>query len=471
MLLKHTAYYALSRGVPGAISFAALAIFTRLLEPSEFGRFALVVTAVSLANVVLFQWLRLYVARSFAARWEDSDRFLSEVSYIFGVVAVGTSAAVAIVFWFVPEDNLRLILIYSLLLLVTQAAFELVLMVAQSAVRPFLYGALMGFKAIVALAIGVGLAALGAGAIGPILGLVLAQSLAVLLSVRPLFRKVRIVRPSNTTTAAALRYGLPLTGAFALSWIMSGSDRLIIASLMGESQTGIYSAGYDLAFNVLTLLLVVVNTASYPLAVKALETSGEAAAVHQIRLSGEAVFTLALAGASVLIILARPIINLLLGDDFRDGARLIFPWLVMSTAAAGLKAYYFDFAFQLSKSTHLQMVSVGVAAALNIVLNLLLIPRIGLEGAAIATLAAYLAAMLISVGTGRGRFPMPPLLPILAKASLIAACTGAACAGAAELMGGDAGKLVAGLVSAGVAFLLAAAFANLCDCRSLLQRR
>lgn len=55
MLLRHSALYTLARGLPGLINFAALAVYTRLLGPEEYGRYALVIAAVGLANAVLFQ--------------------------------------------------------------------------------------------------------------------------------------------------------------------------------------------------------------------------------------------------------------------------------------------------------------------------------------------------------------------------------------------------------------------------------
>ena len=54
MLLRHSALYLLARGVPGLVNFFAIAIYTRMLSPEEYGRYALVVAGVGLFNVNFF---------------------------------------------------------------------------------------------------------------------------------------------------------------------------------------------------------------------------------------------------------------------------------------------------------------------------------------------------------------------------------------------------------------------------------
>ena len=41
-LLRHSFIYLFARGVPGVINFLAIAVYTRLLPPEEYGQYALV---------------------------------------------------------------------------------------------------------------------------------------------------------------------------------------------------------------------------------------------------------------------------------------------------------------------------------------------------------------------------------------------------------------------------------------------
>ncbi|MDB5332470.1 MAG: polysaccharide biosynthesis protein, partial [Phycisphaerales bacterium] len=58
-VLSHAAIYLIARGVPGVVAFLTIPLFTRLLDPVDYGRYTLVVATVALLNALLFQWLRL----------------------------------------------------------------------------------------------------------------------------------------------------------------------------------------------------------------------------------------------------------------------------------------------------------------------------------------------------------------------------------------------------------------------------
>jgi len=70
-LLRHSAIYLIARGVPGAINFLAIAIYTRLLSPQEYGQYVLVFSAVTLINIVLYDWLKLSLLRFVSGQSAD----------------------------------------------------------------------------------------------------------------------------------------------------------------------------------------------------------------------------------------------------------------------------------------------------------------------------------------------------------------------------------------------------------------
>ncbi len=85
MLLRHSLYYSLARGLPGLVSFAALLAYARLLTPDDYGRYAVVLALVSVVGVLAF--LPLIV--TFALGWiiAGSDRLL--IAKFLGVEAAG----------------------------------------------------------------------------------------------------------------------------------------------------------------------------------------------------------------------------------------------------------------------------------------------------------------------------------------------------------------------------------------------
>lgn len=421
MLLRHMAYYLIARGLPGVVNFAALAVYTRLLTPDAFGQYALVLAGIGFANVAVFQWHRLVLERFLAAQATEPQRFLGGMLAQFLVLASAVTGIGALLALWWPDPLWQRLIALAVPLLLVQAWFELNLALARAQLEPGRYGRLLGSKAVMALGVGTLLAWAGLGAAAPLVGLLAGHVIAFVVFGLSLWRGIAPRIPEAAVLREHLRYGLPLTVTFALAWVVSGSDRFMLAYFRDEQAVGVYAAGYDLAFQSMTLLLTIINTAAYPLAVAALERDGEAAAREQLRQNGEWILAAALAGAAVLVVLAPALVAVLVGEDFREGALAVLPWVAVAAALAGIKAYHFDIAYHLGRASQYLVATGAVAAVANVALNLWLIPAHGILGAAWATLGAYGVALLLSVVFGQRAFPMPAIAALLIKAGWVGA--------------------------------------------------
>lgn len=419
LLVHHALAYFVARGVPGLVNFAAIAVYTRLLTAQEFGRYAVVLSLVGLVHVMVFQAVQLVAMRFMPSRGGNQRIIQGHVQFLFlWVSACVVALALLALIWVIPS-GWKWLAVVGLLVVLAEGWHEMNLKVSAILLQPRVYGLLSATKAVAALALGAWLAWLGVGAGAPLVGLAVGMLAASLVFGSRYWRGIRPRAPGKNTLRAYLAYGLPLSATFLLVWVVSSSDRIIIAQLLNDSATGIYAAGYDLAQSSLILLLSIINTAATPLAINALEKQGMAAARNQMADNGELIFVFALAGAAGLIALTGPIMNLFVGDEFRAGAILIFPWIVVSAAITGIKSFYFDIAFHIAKNSKWLIVTSGVAAVVNVASNYLLIPRYGIVGAAWATVAAFAVAALCSYILGRRVFPMPPTLPMLIKSLVL----------------------------------------------------
>jgi O-antigen/teichoic acid export membrane protein len=415
MLLKHTFAYLFARGLPGLVNFAALMFYTRLLDPEQYGKYALVVALVSMGGVILFQWLRLVVGRWWPKEQGAPQAFLGRSLLIFlllSAATIGLSLLAALV-W--PQPGWALMIVFGGFLLVSQQWLELNLMLATMEFSPGRYAKLLGAKSVLALLIGGVLAWAGWGAWGPLLGLFVASTIVVPMFGHHLWQGAMLAKTPRPALREQLSYGLPLVATFALGWVISSSDRLLIGWMMSVDAAGLYSAGYDLAQQGVGLILATVQVAAYPLAVRAMESGGPNAARAQMKHSGEMIFFLACSAAGALCALPGPIAQIVLGPEFQQSTAQLLPIVGIAAALFGLKAFHFDMAFHLDGDSKPILVSSAVAAVLNVALNLFAIPRFGLMGAAFATLAAIGCGLALSCWWGRRRPQMPPLQPLVAK--------------------------------------------------------
>lgn len=407
MLLQHSALYTLARGLPGLINFTALAIYTRLLAPEEYGHYALVIAAVGLANAVLFQWLNLGLLRYLARYRDRKPIFLSTL--VAGYLAVVIlSAMLGLVLWSCwPEAEMRALIGLGILFLWAQALFDANLQMAASQLTPQRYGLLAITKSLASLALGGTLAWWGFGAAGVLWGLIGGLILAVVLWAREEWRHLSPHHVDKGLMGQLLSYGLPLTATFALTFVVSSSDRLLLGWLQGSHSAGLYAVGYDLPNQALGVLMMVVHLAAYPLAVHALEQQGRGAAQVQLKKNAIGLLSIALPATVGLVLLAPNIAQVVLGAEFRKAAVALSFWIAIASFLAGIKAYYFDLAFQLGQRTIVQVWIALVAATINLFLNLWLIPKLSIMGAAYGTLCAYLSALVLSIVLGRRYFKLP----------------------------------------------------------------
>ncbi|MBE0594440.1 MAG: oligosaccharide flippase family protein [Burkholderiaceae bacterium] len=407
MLIKHGAIYLLSRIIPGLVAFTSLVVYTRLLTPDEYGAYILVITTMALVQVNLFSWLDLSLLRILPAHHADPRPLLSTVLGLF-LLLVGAITALALLVWLlIPDPVLRKLLLLGIPILWVHAWLELNLKLCQSSLMPIRYGILLMFRSVATLGLGVALVLHGLGEYGPLVGFLVGSALACVATLLWQWRGIRPRIDWRLARELAV-YGIPLTGSIALVFIIDSADRFLLARFLGSHAVGVYSAAYDLAAQSLQVLMMAVNLAAYPLAIRAYEAGGIPAALEQLRQNGNLLFAIAIPAAAGMIVLTEPIAGVLLGESYREAARTILPWIAVAVFVAGLKVFFFDMAFQLSKRSLPMMWSVAAGAVINVLLNLWWIPTHGLVGAAAATVSSYVVALAICIAIGRRFIPITP---------------------------------------------------------------
>lgn len=472
MLIQHSFFYLVARGVPGVISLVALILYTRLLSAEEYGRYALALSSIGLIQILIFEWLHLVLARFKSEReGEESARILPAIlaMYIFlSVILVLISFGLFLV-W--PNSKLNVFAVIVVACAIAQGWIEISLKLESLNLRPRVYGQILTTKNLTALAFGCILIWNGFAELAPLIGLLCGVAISWLVLGRQSWKGVVPVYPHRSDLKKYAAYGFPLTVTLVLGWVISSSDRIIISYLIDDAATGAYAAGYDLTQQSLGLLLVIVNTAAYPLVMQAITQKGEAAARTQLAINGEFIITVAIVSAAVIIGLTPSIAGVVIGAELRSAAAIVMPWIAVGAAIAGIKSFHLDVAFQLAKEPKWQAYTAALAAVTNVLLNFLMIPWMGLRGAAIATVISLLLACVLSWWVGRRVFPVPSMIRPLCRAVIVA---GSAYIGAlyAQFVSSDhVVTLIIGFLICATTVIVAAFLVNACGVRDMFLRK
>ncbi len=183
-----------------------------------------------------------------------------------------------------------------------------------------------------------------------------------------------------------LKWGVPLTLNSAILWIINVSDRYMVSYFMGITAAGIYSAAYRVG-EYASLTLMALSTVLYPTIIKSYEEGNLSETRKYLRYSLKYFMMIAIPSAFGLSVLAKPILSILTTPEFIIGTTLI-PFVAFGAVLFGFYRFCLHVIY-ITNKTHLMVRLLGTSAALNIILNIILIPRMGILGAAVATFIAY----------------------------------------------------------------------------------
>lgn len=417
MLIRHSLTYILAKGLPGLINFISIAIFTRLLMPEEYGKFAMILAATELVNAIIFQWIRLSILRFLPAYINKNvQKFFSTLAISYLVIVL-IMVGFGSIIWFAllkPEISSAL-WIMSICLLLTQSAFQINQELARTKLEPIKYGFLALFRAIFSLGLGVIFIYMGWKAEALLMGLILSMIIPTLWMIwREWFGVVRYSHFDQKMLFQLLIYGIPLTASYALNIFILSSDRILIGFLKSVQDAGFYASGYNLVQQSLIVLMIILNLASYPLVVRLYEEKKTQEMNQHLKQLIILLFGIALPAAIGISFLASEISEIFLGQQYREISKNLIPWFAFAILFMGLRSYYTDLAFQLGKRTIGQVLVLLIAAMINLTLNIWWIPLFGPTGAAYATILAYATGLLLSWRIGRKFFSLPfPLKELL----------------------------------------------------------
>lgn len=193
---------------------------------------------------------------------------------------------------------------------------------------------------------------------------------------------------SGPLVRSLLVYGFPLMVLETVGQVLRLADRYIIESVHGADALGQYAASYNLSAYLQIIIASGVVQAVRPMYTQLWETEGEAATQRFLADGFRYFAAFGLPLITIFSCVAPDLLTFLAGDKYRQGT-LIIPLISFSLLIEGALMFVAA-GLYLSRRTTLLMYCGLAAVALNIVLNLLMVPVFGLLGAAAVTVVSYL---------------------------------------------------------------------------------
>lgn len=234
---------------------------------------------------------------------------------------------------------------------------------------------------------------MGKGILGATFGLLIKTFIIFLVMFYNIISEIGIHKPHFKKINEFLNFGMPMVPGNFSNWIANSSDRYVIGLFLGMASVGYYSPGYALGslisvfLSPLSFLLPVILSKHYEVDdIKEVKIILSYSFKCLMAISIPAVFGISLLSKSILIILSTP--------EIASKGYLITPFVALSTFLLGPYGIFYQVLI-LEKKTKIVGNTWIVAALLNLGLNFIFIPYIGILGAAITTLIAFTFSFVI----------------------------------------------------------------------------
>lgn len=220
---------------------------------------------------------------------------------------------------------------------------------------------------------------------------------AVMLQYVPILARRGLVSPQlfdlkYFRTASAFAFPLMIA---EIAWVMlAAGDRFFVQHYLGAEAVGYYAAAYGIATYVQEVMMVPLQLSFFPICMKLWTAEGKIATQRFLNRGLNYFMMGSVLAVSLAIVTAQDVVVVLASKKFQQ-ARSLLPYLVIGLVLWSANTFFRP-GLLIHKRARTIALTTLFAGLLNIGLNIVLLPRVGLVGAAWASTLSFTAMLVLT---------------------------------------------------------------------------
>ena len=422
-LASHSVIYGLGGYLDKFIGFLLIPLYTRFLVPADYGILALLSIVSSLGFIFLNLGQSSALFRSYFDHDAEEGRqtvistaLLLTLSYCLPFLLCCALYARGISILLLGDPRYVSLVMLVGVTIVARVLLRIPFALLRAQEKSLRYSILSVTKGF--LQIGLSLIfviALQQGVFGVLLGNFGSEAVFCLVLVAGTLWQIRKWRFSRKTAWDLLSFGLPLVPAGMAGFMLNLSDRYFLKLYGTLHDVGLYSLGYRMGEIIWEVVWAM--QLAYPQFVLANEKSSQASHLYA------RVFTYYFAGLGFVVlalsVYAHEIVRVMAAPQYQEAYRVV-PLIALGQLFRGF-VFIGPVGLTLKRKTTYHALIAAIAAAVNLGMNYLLIPRYGMMGAAVATAVGFGVQSLLITGVSQRFYPVPIETARLLKVAFAAA--------------------------------------------------
>ncbi|GAB4300865.1 MAG: oligosaccharide flippase family protein [Ignavibacteriaceae bacterium] len=432
---KSTFWYSVGNIFSRSVGIVLLPFYSNFINTEDFGVYSLLMAIYAFASVFYQSSLQNSLLKFYSeADQPDMKRIIfSSTLNVIAVLGIFLTAA-GIIFSAQFSDlvlgskiHSRLVSIVFIILLIDNISF-FYLQLLKTEERSGYASGLVIISSILNLILNILFVfIMRRGIEGILIAQLISGAVLVLIIVKPLF-KLYLPVIDKQILSNSVRFAFPLVVAGLLTSAVDFIDRFIIDAFLGREEVGIYSFSYRIAL-VMNLFVISLRSAWIPYV---LRVSGNPESPLLLGKSFTKILSVCALIFLAVTLFTEDIFNLriegfdFINPEYKPGMDII-PLILISYTFSSLLTFYSAAPFITGKSYDFLYADL-TGFLLNIIFNFILIPQIGITGAAAATLISYAGSAfhmyLISAKVIRIRYQTGKILFLIGLTTAIYLLTG-----------------------------------------------
>ncbi len=395
-LLKSTGLYSFGMIFLRASNFLLLPFYSQVFSTSDFGNYTLILSFYTILAVVVQAGFQASLTKYYveAESSDEKKKIFSttlstlgiiSVMFAFGLILFARQTSLLLV---TTGDYSSIIIAVAVLLVIETVAFyNLHLLRAREESKKYVL--VVSVSAIINLLFNfIFISSFKFGILGIFLAQIVSSSISLLLSYR-FIKNDFSFQIDYRLLKKLFVFSLPLLAAGILSTFVDVADRFLINHYMSAKEVGSYSFAYRIAM-VMNIVVISFGSAWNPRSLDDYKKKIFSATLPVVFTKLFFLLTFVLLAVSLLIdnlFTFQFYGKTFFAKEYYSGI-FIIPFILLSYFFRGLSSFYSVYPLTTGKSYH-YLIGDLAGFITNILLNVLLIPKYGLLGAAVATLVSY----------------------------------------------------------------------------------
>ena len=381
-------------------SIILLPILTKNYSVSDYGIWVQINVTLILIPPAITLGLQYSMVRFLASKNKKGD--IQEGFYSVALTVAVISLITAIILFILSDSIARIILnsnIAAAKILSFLVFFTALNLIYLNYFRTFqqmkIYSVLTLLQTYIMIILTSYIAVSGYSIATALIGILISQIIVFLMALIIITFNISFKIPKFVKIREYLSFGLPTVSSILSYWIVESSDKYIIGILLNAAFVGYYSPSYTLG-NLIMMLVFPFTVLLPPLLSQYYDENKIETVRIFMKYSFKYFLVLAIPSMVGLSILSKIIIQILTTPEIAANGYFVTPFVALSALLYGIYNIILNILI-INKKTRIIGMTWVIAAILNIFLNIVTIPYYGLLGSAVATLAAYVTAFVITV--------------------------------------------------------------------------